>query len=441
MSIKGITQNRNPYDLSHFSMNVGAIGHLQTLACVPVVAGDSMQLNLEAVFRLSPLRRPLYLDATVDLFAFYVPHRHVYGSDWLDFIKQGVDETVTFGSETNNATTEVHCLGTHWEVSAVMADWQVHPYMQIWNRYFKQPGDSDVADNFFNANTDARNFYGLPCCFPKRVWNTGRIQEVDTSDSQYTPTGLGNEANHRIDLIDFAKQQGRYKSELKREWFGQRYADLMNELFGSKISHEVEPYPYLIQRSTSYLSGYETDGTSGDSMGMFQARSVGVANLRFPSRFFNEHGSLWIMALVRFPPLTYWEKHYLAKSDQAEPTYKQIAGDPDMIANEGLIDITGNDLWYKSNDATVLGRQGYGWWYREHPHFVHPDYQIVSGHPFLDYAPITDATAHYYTSDTTMYDDIFSTLQLKHWQCQAHVGLTAKRLIPDPRAPMFAGTR
>jgi len=425
---------RNTYDLSHFSMNVGAIGALQTLASIPVVAGDSIELNLEAVFRLSPLRRPLYLDAMVDLFAFYVPHRHVYGSDWLTFIKAGVDEGVTFGSETSNATTEVHCLGTHWAVSTAIADHCVHPYMQIWNRYFKQPGDSDIADNFFNANTDNRNFYGVPCCYPKRVWNTGRIQEVDASDSQYT--GPGGDV---VDLIDFAKQQGRYKSELKREWFGQRYADLMNELFGSRISQEVGPYPYLLARDTNYLSGYETDGTSGDSMGFFQARSVGVANLRFPFRFFNEHGSIWVMALVRFPAVSYWEKHYLAKSGQAEPTYKQIAGDPDMIANEGPMDITGNDLWFKSADATVLGRQGYGWWYREHPNFIHPDYQIVSGHPFLDYAPITDATAHYYTND--LYDDIFSTLQLKHWQCQAHVGCVAKRLVPDPRAPIFAGTR
>jgi hypothetical protein len=47
--------NRNAYDLSHFSFSLGAIGSLQTLSVVPIVAGDSMQLDLQGVFRLSPL--------------------------------------------------------------------------------------------------------------------------------------------------------------------------------------------------------------------------------------------------------------------------------------------------------------------------------------------------------------------------------------------------
>ena len=96
--MKQENKNRSVYDLSHFSMNVGQIGALQTLSTIPVVAGDTLDINLQGVFRLSPLRRNLYLDCMVDLFAFYVPHRHIYGDDWVDFVRQGTDETVTFGS-------------------------------------------------------------------------------------------------------------------------------------------------------------------------------------------------------------------------------------------------------------------------------------------------------------------------------------------------------
>src|SRR5207249_2503020 len=43
--------------------------------------------------RLSPLRRGLSIDSTVYIFTFYVPHRHVYGEQWIKFMKDGVNAT------------------------------------------------------------------------------------------------------------------------------------------------------------------------------------------------------------------------------------------------------------------------------------------------------------------------------------------------------------
>src|SRR5258706_495984 len=43
--------------------------------------------------RLSPLRRGIAIDSTVDIFTFYVPHRHVYGERWIKFMKYGVNAT------------------------------------------------------------------------------------------------------------------------------------------------------------------------------------------------------------------------------------------------------------------------------------------------------------------------------------------------------------
>src|SRR5205807_936829 len=35
----------------------------------------------------------LAIDSTVDIFTFYVPHRHVYGEQWIKFMKDGVNAT------------------------------------------------------------------------------------------------------------------------------------------------------------------------------------------------------------------------------------------------------------------------------------------------------------------------------------------------------------
>jgi len=62
---------RYTYDLSAFSFMVGNISQLQTLMTIPVVAGDSMSIDMAGVFRLSPQRQNLQLDCQVDLFGFF----------------------------------------------------------------------------------------------------------------------------------------------------------------------------------------------------------------------------------------------------------------------------------------------------------------------------------------------------------------------------------
>src|SRR5205814_6610817 len=69
------------------------IGRLITISTTPVIAGDSFEMDAVGALRLSPLRRGLAIDSTVDIFTFYVPHRHVYGEQWIKFMKDGVNAT------------------------------------------------------------------------------------------------------------------------------------------------------------------------------------------------------------------------------------------------------------------------------------------------------------------------------------------------------------
>src|SRR5207245_5420684 len=72
----------------------GQIGRLITISTTPVIAGDSFEMDAVGALRLSPLRRGLAIDSTVDIFTFYVPHRHVYGEQWIKFMKDGVMSTL-----------------------------------------------------------------------------------------------------------------------------------------------------------------------------------------------------------------------------------------------------------------------------------------------------------------------------------------------------------
>src|SRR5207244_2166041 len=84
---------RMPHDLSHLGFLAAQIGRLITRSTTPVIAGDSFEMAAVGALRLSPLRHGLAIDSTVDIFTFYVPHRHVYGEQWIKFMKDGVNAT------------------------------------------------------------------------------------------------------------------------------------------------------------------------------------------------------------------------------------------------------------------------------------------------------------------------------------------------------------
>src|SRR5438270_9143879 len=81
---------RMPHDLSHLGFLAGQIGRLIPISTTSVIAGDSLELAAVGALRLSPLRRGLAIDSAVDIFTFYVPHRHVYDERCVMLMQVGV---------------------------------------------------------------------------------------------------------------------------------------------------------------------------------------------------------------------------------------------------------------------------------------------------------------------------------------------------------------
>src|SRR5690625_6905619 len=103
---------RMPHDLSHLGFLAGQIGRLITISTTPVIAGDSFEMDAVGALRLSLLRRGLVIDSSVDIFTFYVPHRHVYGEQWFKFMKDGVDATPLPTVNNTGYTDHAAILGT-----------------------------------------------------------------------------------------------------------------------------------------------------------------------------------------------------------------------------------------------------------------------------------------------------------------------------------------
>src|SRR5580765_2067071 len=130
---------RMPHDLSHLGFLAGQIGRLITISTTPVIAGDSFEMDAVGALRLSPLRRGLAIDSTVDIFTFYVPHRHVYGEQWIKFVKDGVNATPLPTVNTTGYIDHAAFLGTINPDTNKIPKHLFQGYLNIYNNFWTAP--------------------------------------------------------------------------------------------------------------------------------------------------------------------------------------------------------------------------------------------------------------------------------------------------------------
>src|SRR3712207_3139657 len=178
---------RMPHDLSHLGFLAGQIGRLITISTTPVIAGDSFEMDAVGALRLSPLRRGLAIDSTVDIFTFYVPHRHVYGEQWIKFMKDGVNATPLPTVNTTGYIDHAAFLGTINPDTNKIPKHLFQGYLNIYNNYFKapwMPERTEANPNELNQD-DAR--YAFRCCHLKTIWTAPLPPETELS-RQMTPS-------------------------------------------------------------------------------------------------------------------------------------------------------------------------------------------------------------------------------------------------------------
>lgn len=422
---------RSRYDLSHFDFKVGDIGKLQTLTVIPILAGDSVGVNMEGVFRLSPLRRNLVVDCQVELFAFYVPHRHVYGEQWIQWIKDGLNRTTGPFTPGGPAPADgLSYLGTEIAANGDFPLWLSAGYNQIWNRYFRSPtDDARERDDDFLADNLSERVSGYSCGHMPTAWSTGTVDAVPETEREVPVNGS-------LDIVDLNKVQAAYSTEVDRQFFGQRYTDILNTTWGSRVNTDADQRPTLIARNKFWLSGYDVDGTGDANLGSYSGKSVAVGGLRFRRRYFAEHGALRIMALLRFPPIHTQER--LIQLRETDMEYRRFGGDAAVMAAEEPEEIF-QSHWFRDDEggSNSLGFGPFGNMWRYQVSNVHKSYQTLDGFTFLDLPINSQERAHYIANDE--YDDVFQTLQLRQWQSHARINVDAMRCVPPARHSLYAG--
>lgn len=437
--------SRKPCDLSSLIFQVGNVGELTTLKCVPVIGGDSYQDELVGSFRLSPMHRFITLDATIEVMTFYVPHRHCYQDDatsgdifsnpWIEFIETGASTPDSPNILTGRTTVQgrmrnILALSTSVKDgeegdSMDVAHWRYRGYWRIYNNYFKRPDEPDES-----LETSPGRL-----CHLKNMW-TASLGNPDPSDPTFSnPYENENYAleGGAVNLFHINEQDARLHIEQINTHWTQRFRDKVDRLGGTTTA-DVDMRPTLVAHTKTYSSGYDVDGTSSDTLGQYVGRVTCPVQHRVPRFYCNEHGAMWTVMCVRFPPICANENHYL---DTREPSYEDLVADPDLLGNMRPLTITSKDIF--SGDTTGVTDYPfmvtYGQWLREHPSFVSVYLSGTEGFPFMA-NPTSRNNSIYVRSED--YDIVFQGTQFLHWQFYGKSNAMALRRISSIRTSLLA---
>lgn len=432
MSKVQTSAERSPHDLSRFIFSTGAIGRLKVIDHCLVQPGDSYDLSLNGALRLSPLRRGLVIDSRCDIFSFYVPHRHTYGQEFVDFLKAGPNTGLRLSNYVFPQTAKAEFLGIHNRVNAVNREvpkYLLKGYLNIYNNYFKNPYDADKTDSSLTWLSDSDLSDGLQCANLKTLWTAPLPPNVQsTHEYNADPDNDG-----MIDIMGLNAAYGQLHTEQERALFARRYRDLV-EKFGGSTTFDADQRPRLLMRSKFWASGYDVDGTDAQSLGQFSGRVQQVFSHNVPRFFVPEHGVVITVMVMRFPPTHAYSSPYLVLN--TTPTYEQLVGDPAIDGNYPPVDLPSEALWATTHTGApavggVLTKVPWGQWHRSMPD--HVDYRFIDnqGFPFLWTVPTGHDKAVMVSSSD--YDQCFQTVQLGHWNMQVKATTTIMRRLPSAR--------
>lgn len=403
---------------------------------------------------MATTRREIVSECQIDVMAFFVKHRHVWGSEWNQLVKLGVQGATTLseGPAADTDSRNPFYLGIKQCGSFVNKSLTFGNNF-IWQRYFCIPstpgnGDWTATDLSYYPNGPSlsavqHRLYGPRCARLPHILNgftSVNQANADGLTRGYSQDDWGVDVDlvgGLFDIRDLEQIKSRYKSVQQQNYFAQFYNDVMNEKWGTKVNTDADPRPDFLGRTTQFVSGFDVNGTDDATLGSFVGKTEDRINFKMPRKIFMEHGNLWIVALARFPLVHYDEQHPILAS--ANPDTKLILGDPQIWQAEPVVAfdpaqwLAGGSSFSPDID---LYQQPYGQEMRYQPNRIHPNYEQLNGYPFIAWDGTSDDFNYYGAND---YDDTFLSSELEHWRASMSVKVTRFTQLPKVTSSIMAG--
>lgn len=441
---------RHMYKLTHQNIVPGRIGQIIPVTRMEVAPGDSFQGRIGVLCRFKGFAAPVLTPTYLDFYMFYVPNRLAWADDqddvsgnWQDFITGttiGADqvtgpvgdpsEEITASTappkyaHTDSFLTNIPNNGNATNRANENALYS-RGYNLIYNNYFKDENDPDVAIN----NTEWQNAYQLRNLYNESRDSTAQWQtyaEVETNPSGLTGSYVGAES------VRDAMRRQRFAE--RREMFGDRYVDLLRS-YGVRTGYNMLERPESLGKSRHVVSFTDIPATSdsgGVTVGDLAGHGIVGLHHRMPRKTFNEHGYIHGVIVVRpsqfintVSPVDalkssvgqYWAPEF--ESETAQETDLQLVSSSPNTSNVPVGYLPKFQEYRKTNNFIQKSYKGSDTWGSEWT---------------FEQTIDTDATATVMDElrkvDGTDYDNAFNSTSATepHFRALVHNGITAYRL-------------
>ena len=428
-------------DLTHPFGTMGEIGRLMTVARIPTLPGDSMGILIEGDLNLSPMIRRTVLDTKVECLGFWLPDRWAAASEeaWLEMLRRG-NQPGTGGFAASNPPEWSVVNAGHTDVPAwLYKDGGtrinrniIEGYNRIWDKWFRDPQDDELDKHNF-PRTEKDRKYGYRCGNLQTLLSTGRkfsVAGVDQADS--VPT-----SGAELSLYTINHAVLNYRAAQRRETTAIRPEEVMREIFHGSIPKDVSYQPELLFHEEAWMSGYTARGVADQNLGHARGGGAMVFGAQMPEKFFTEHGMIWVVMLLRFPPVFMEERH---RNDQPLSAWTEFEYHR-RIMEPGLSDLRQKEDWRETDffanagGLTAIVEFPAGMQFRTHPAAIHPDFgqPRIKGFPYINSDTIRSASDYWYCQDYGKDGlDVFESEQLAQWQWSGMCRVSAKRYLASP---------
>ena len=305
---------RHMYKLTHQNIVPGRIGQIIPVTRMEVAPGDSFQGRIGVLCRFKGFAAPVLTPTYLDFYMFYVPHRLAWADDqddvtgnWQDFITgttvDAAQETGPVGTQNEDiksttyppSYTHTDSYLSNLNLTSVASQENAlysRGYNLIYNNYFKDENDPDIAIN----NTEWQEAYQLRNLYNEMRDSTAQWQtyaEVETNPAGLTGSYVGAES------VRDAMRRQRFAE--RREMFGDRYVDLLRS-YGVRTGYNMLERPESLGKSRHVVSFTDIPATSdsgGVTVGDLAGHGIVGLHHRMPRKTFNEHGYIHGVIVVR----------------------------------------------------------------------------------------------------------------------------------------------
>ena len=403
------------------------LGRLQTIARIPVMPGDSIEVEINSGIRLHPLRRPGGINIRTEIYGFYAPLRWSY-SAFLQAITEG----------WNSARAYTATQTTAWAAQALLTKNKTAPihlmndYANIVDHYFRERHTATINNaNVLTTEDDFR--YGYRA-WQMPSWETGS-NWADAHTNVKLPTGhpatAANEALTEVEdmpALDLARYVLTARDEQLREWDAVRIEEIHDQTYHGQLPREAVTIPELLMHQDSRMREEAHSIPGAEIQGQEITQAAGFTTSRIPRKFIPEHGTIWVLSLSRVKPTYRHSKlDFLVDNPALFGNMKLLAGHP--VGNEERP--YAMELRRLFDDATSSDSMGYrpyyDWWREGGGDFWNDAfYTFDKGWmPRPTPANKNDLLRH------PNYDDVFLSNQFGNGRIHTNINVRAARYIGD----------